>query len=311
MAHLQSQFIRFDEAIKLRFHGQSKELREKRDRVLDRLRGNLHVTFESFNQGSYDMGTGIEPADGDYDIDVGVILNSPMPSDPVMAKSWVHDAVQGHTNNVRHRRNCITVYYQQYGEPKFHVDLAVYCRDAFGRLCLGVGKPGSAPSERKWQMADPKRLLELVENTHQGDEREQFRRVIRVLKRWASERFSKDGNAAPRGIALTACALNWFRPSKKSVWTGASYRTEYSDFEALQDVVSGMYNACLYQQRLSIRLPVPPGNDLFEKMSDHQMRAFKDELAKLKSALDMAARQTEAQACQTLRSVFGDAFPLW
>ncbi len=312
MAHLQSQFSRFDQAIKLRYHGQSSELREKRDRVLTRLRNNLQMSFDYFNQGSYDMGTGIEPADGDYDIDVGVVLNvSPNSTDPITAKTWVYNAVQGHTTDVRFRRNCITVYYQQYGEPKFHVDLAVYTRDAYDRIHLSVGKQGSALSERKWQEVDPRRLLELVENKYQGDDREQFRRVIRALKRWASERFSKDGNAAPRGIAITASALKWFSPGKTYDWTLGSARYVYSDLEALLGMVNSMYNACLYQSRLSASLPVPPGNDLFERMSDHQMRTFKDELAKLKSSLDFAVRQTEQQACQSLRAVFGPAFPAY
>jgi len=66
---LQSPFMKFHEAILLKRFDENAELREKRDRILKRLRDNLSVTFEPFNQGSYSMGTGIKPLDGDYDID--------------------------------------------------------------------------------------------------------------------------------------------------------------------------------------------------------------------------------------------------
>lgn len=77
MLDIQKQFVKFHDLIKLDFDS-NKPLREKRDLLLEDLRLGLKKmfpentpTFDPFNQGSYDIGTGIEPIDeGDYDIDL-------------------------------------------------------------------------------------------------------------------------------------------------------------------------------------------------------------------------------------------------
>jgi hypothetical protein len=83
MANLQSQFNKFHDAIKIDFDG-NQPLRDKRDLIVKNLRDGLKKifypnyppTFSSFNQGSYDLHTGVEALSGeDYDIDVGIIFN--------------------------------------------------------------------------------------------------------------------------------------------------------------------------------------------------------------------------------------------
>jgi len=307
MAHLQSQFIRFDVAIKLKYYGESAELREKRDRVLTRLQNNLGQRFRTFDQGSYAMKTGIKPVDLDYDIDVGVALDLSGQPDPVAVKTRVYNALQDHTARVEFRKSCITVYYQQGGEPKFHVDVAVYWAHQNG-LYLAVGKQYAAASERTWQQAAPERLVEIFNTKFTGDDGEQFRRVIRMLKRWSAEQFPSQGAAAPRGIALTACALQWFGPiSQRKPNIYGTTTTEYNDLAALKGVVDFMLASFAY--RLSATLPVPPGSDLFSRMTDQQMGEFKDRLRRLQGALQTAGTQGESGACATLRNVLGNSFP--
>ena len=85
MANVQTYFNRFHDTIR-RNYDDSSILRGKRDLLLRDLREGLRryaqnhnvkiPRFEHFNQGSYAIGTGIEPLLGeDYDIDVG--LNFP------------------------------------------------------------------------------------------------------------------------------------------------------------------------------------------------------------------------------------------
>src|SRR6266849_3600286 len=108
MAKIQKQFEQFHEAIKLRHYDENAELREKRDRVLKRLKegmekrfaekGEEPPKFTTFNQGSYAMGTGTKPLDRDYDIDVGVCFEiAKADYDPVEVKEWVYDALKDHT----------------------------------------------------------------------------------------------------------------------------------------------------------------------------------------------------------------------
>ena len=73
MVNVQSEFLTFHDKIKLSEENQ--ELRNKRDILLNKLRKNISdkaASFTTFNQGSYAMGTGIKPDDGDFDIDVGL-----------------------------------------------------------------------------------------------------------------------------------------------------------------------------------------------------------------------------------------------
>ncbi|MGL4884489.1 MAG: cyclic GMP-AMP synthase DncV-like nucleotidyltransferase, partial [Waterburya sp.] len=81
--------------------------------------------YETFPQGSYDLGTGNKPLNGDYDIDVGIIIKISKDDypDPVKVKKWIYDALYGHTNSVEIRRPCVTVFYQKDGEDIYHVDL--------------------------------------------------------------------------------------------------------------------------------------------------------------------------------------------
>lgn len=78
MANLQSYFNSFHDAIKLDYDD-NKELRDKRDELLEILKANMPSdagSFEIFHQGSYAMYTGVKPLDdGDYDIDVGLLFN--------------------------------------------------------------------------------------------------------------------------------------------------------------------------------------------------------------------------------------------
>lgn len=203
-------------------------LREKRDTVLERLKDRLVALrkegssvprFEWFLQGSYQMGTGINPAEGHYDIDIGLCFACPRTQfkDPVELKTLVHRALNGHTREVAIRRSCVTVYYQRGGEPVYHVDLAIYTQEPkfFGGhdLFIAKGKLNSEESYRLWEPSNPQGLIRWVEKRFpDADDERQFLRVIRALKRWKGENFKADGASAPSGIMLTVAAGKLFQP---------------------------------------------------------------------------------------------------
>jgi hypothetical protein len=120
-------------------------------------------------------------------------------------------------------------------------------------------------------------------------------RVVRYLKRWKDHRFSSTGEAAPRGIALTACALEWFTPRDK-------------ELDAILDLVTAIHRQ---GPDLCVRLPVEPHTDLFGKMNRHQRDNFYARLGELKQALSEAsADPSPEKAAERLRQQFGDDFPL-
>ncbi len=323
MANVQTYFNKFDEKIR-RSYDDNSTLREKRDLLLRDLRDGLGrysqnhnvriPRFGYFNQGSYAIGTGVEPFPGeDYDIDVG--LNFHLLKDnyaPVQVKQWVYEALNTGNRTVEFKRPCVRVQYHRAGSEVYHVDLAVYSENPSNwdnQIYLAKGFPGSIPENRIWEVAEPKRLIEIFQQKfqHQGD-RDQFRRIIRFLKRWKDVTFSANGNERPTGIAISACALKWFQVG--SVYNFIDGKNYYDDLTALKYLTESIINYFNFGSRITVSLPVPPYNNLFEKMSDKQMSNFKVKLVVLRAELiRVEEAHNTLRACQNLQGVFGSDFP--
>lgn len=334
MADLQTQFRKFHEAIQLVDMDENAELRQKRDMLLDELRTKLSEKFRGLgkpapkfdwiNQGSYAMGTGVKPVNGeDYDIDIGILFNfSTTDYGPIDAKNLVYDVLNSVAKRtVEFMRPCVRVQYSANGKPTYHVDLAVYSNSKSNSTAwttapdyLAKGHRNSTKENKIWEPAEPKKLKDLVQNKFSNaEDRAQFRRVIRYLKRWKDVLPGNSENGVPTGIALTSLALESFQTSK-SIWNGV-----YNDLEALRTFVGNIiwkfsknydHPSQQWVYKISTQLPVKPHNDLFAKMSPQQQTKLKGHLEKLKEALDQANNQPNStEACKILRKVFGDDFP--
>jgi hypothetical protein len=330
MAYVQMQFEQFHNAIRLGRFDENQTLREKRDIIRNILHEKLPGVFEKYgevcpqfyfcDQGSYDMDTGNKPLDGDYDIDQGqyFLVGIDAYPDPVVLKERVFEALVGHTNDVRIRRSCVTVFYQRQNEPIYHVDVAVYSdgsQNPDGKARLAKGKQNSAVAYRVWEVSDPQGLAESMWEWFQGNDRAQFRRIVRYFKRWKAVNFPPDGNAAPLGIGLTVATYDHLQPTYTDVLAAKP-----DDLGALRPLVRALLNrftllwdeaAQQWARRLSITLPVEPWNDLFAKMTNKQMAVFEERLQTLLATLDAAAAAIDpVDACTKLREVFGDDFPV-
>lgn len=322
MINLQSEFIEFHDKIRLSYDDNS-ELREKRDILLKKLKDNIvtdAASFSSFNQGSYAMHTGIKPDNGDYDIDVGLrfdLMRSDY-SDPVTVKQWVFDALNGHTKKVEIRRSCVTVTYQEDGEDAYHVDFACYA-DESDSLYIAKGKKSSSKENRNWEKSDPLGLINKMKDLFPDeDDRSQFRRIIRYMKKWKNKHFVSSGNDAPTGIALTALAFDKFLPSYEiNVATG---KRAYNDFAALKAFVAKCRDAftlkydiqdAKFYHAISQNLFVVPYNNLFAKMTLRQQDNFYNKLCNMLSRLEEAEKKNKkSEACSILAEVFGSDFPV-
>ncbi len=336
MADVQSQIRQFDDKIRLKRFHENATLREKRDAILNKIRaafealrkeGKTVPTFEEFDQGSYEMGTGVQPADGDFDIDVGLRFNAKKANypNPLTLKVLVADALDGHTElGTEVRRSCVTVKYKVEGEQGYHVDLAIYAWDDPARdarkLFLAKGKRGSGEKDRWWEESDPIGLMKCVdERFSDKDAEDQFLRVVRLLKRWKTEKFTTDGNNAPSGIGLTIAALQWYQPvvardplAKTTTWDDGKAMRAFVDALVAnfrQVGTKAEDSTALY--RLEVRLPVAPHKDIFEKMTDGQMTTFRERLIELRDVLDMVAREPDpVAACKLMQKEFGPEFPV-
>lgn len=327
VANVQRYFDAFHKNIRLSLM-ENRTLRQKRDivcsKLVDRLpqifeaAGEECPSFEFRDQGSYQMQTGTFPLNSDFDIDLGMYFEiDPDDYHPLELKRMVFKALEGHTREVRIRRPCVTVQYQQAGEPSYHVDIAIYSDgsqsdDGMPRLAIGKGRSGEKFCG--WKVSDPLTLSSEILGSYEGAELTQFRRLVRYLKRWKDMRFPPTGNGAPRGVALTVACHQHF--------DAAFFRDDTpDDVTALTHVVRGIMESFTLHSltwifggpshELEIRLPVEPYSDLCERMTPRHVKRFYEELESLLEVLEaVKSGRSEEKACKRLRGVFGPDFPL-
>jgi predicted nucleotidyltransferase len=314
MADLQKQFDDFHSEIRLGNKDEKAKLQDKRDLLVKNLsdglkkkadNGGKKYTFGSFNQGSYAMHTGTKPLDNDYDIDVGIIFDNSKNdfNNALELKKIVRDAISSNFRTVNIRRPCVTTTYLKDGNPDYHVDLAIYVKKPFSdSYYIAMGKEHSSEENIEWVDSDPKGLTAKINNCHSDDDRKQFRRVIRFMKRWRDNSFSKS-NEAPISIALTCSAYHWFVPKKSA--------GSYNDLRATLSLVQSMLdNYGIFSGRLAVSLPVIPYNDLFEGLTNKQMYSFKEKLENFRDTLKSSLENNSVKdASEQLIKCFGAEFP--
>lgn len=317
---VQTEFLAFHDRIKLDYDVRS-ELAEKRDILIGILRDSGKLPgFEVLNQGSYGMHTGTEPLDDkEYDIDVGLRFNiNSSDYEPMELKNTIQDILKNHTEyGAIIKKPCVTVTYKKDGEVAYHVDLVVYAyedNDNHGsQMYLARGKDND-PDEIFWEKSDPKGLTDYINDAVDEDNRDQYRRVIRYVKRWKNLKFDSDGHAEPASIGITLIAADHF----------VAYTSDdgYDDLNAvlsLANSISGLFKfECVndkgrYLYRIKYSMPsslsFESDTDTFVKMTDSQMTDFKDKIEKLIRDLDAAKVEAdEVEQCKKLQKIFGDDF---
>lgn len=318
MANLQKQFLEFHDAIKLGTYEENSFLRDKRDLIIEQLKSKLKERkdegypqfVKSFNQGSYALNTGIKPVRaGDYDIDVGVLLDCHIEDyeDPVELKELIAECIQHTNRDVVVSRSCITVTYKKNGIADYHVDLPIYAKSNIENndtYYLAKGRKGLAADKRIWQSADPEGIISLINGLFKdnddyedngSDQRKQFRRCVRYLKRWRNNKY-----VGIHSIGLTMAAYHWLEPEEDVK----------NDGKVLLNLVNTILSNIDCFGRLSIDLPVVPFGDLLKSVSDEDMDTIKEGFEALRDNLQSAADEPDAhEASKILRKAFGDGFP--
>ena len=317
MADLQKQFLEFHDAIKLGTYEENGSLREKRDLIINQLKTSLKAKKDegypqyekSFNQGSYALNTGIKPVrDGDYDIDVGVLLDCHKEDyKPVELKELVADCIKHNNRTVEVSRSCVTVTYIKNDKPDYHVDLPIYAKSSSeydDTYYLAKGRKSLAEDKRVWQAADPEGINSIINGLYKGngtyedngsEQRKQFRRCVRYLKRWRNHKY-----VGIHSIGLTIAAYHWLEPDVDT----------QNDGEVLLNLVNSILSNFDWCDRLSIDLPVVPHGDLLKSVSDEDMAIIKERFETLRDNLQSAIDEPDAHEASTiLRKSFGDDFP--
>jgi len=294
MADLNNEFMRFHDRVALN-SGKKESLRKARDAIRDCIRNyfreDLEVRLPKFlGQGSYAMGTTVNPLNGEFDIDDGVYLQHLDESDdsnwptPETVHRWLVKATDGHTKEKPiDKRTCVRVRYA----GQYHVDLPSYANLNDEYMLAEKGSKG-------WHRSDPLALTAWFKGKVEVNG-EQLRRLVRYLKAWADFQSGRRGKM-PSGLILSVLAAQHFRADER-------------DDVSLANTTQGIYNAvypifCVYN-------PVDNQEELTARLTDEQKQRFQDAILDLSSdAVNAIGIGDREEASKAWRRQLGDRFPL-
>lgn len=315
---LQKQYSTFTNNIKLT--SQSAKYKEARDND-DKIKAKIEAAFEeagydikrSFLQGSLATFTGVLPIDGDFDIDRAIVISkASAPKNPVDAKKVVKKTLKAYGfSEPDIKRPCITADYKS---KNIHIDYVVYQEDKNKNLELAVGKEFSQESERFWDPAEPEELKDWLtwkEENVTDKERQQFYRLVRILKRWRDENYSdKTDRKKVFSIALAIMVRN-------EIDFHIDDKGNADDHAALLSTLSAILKAGRYftsqgddEYTISVKIPVKPKRNVFKPENKTVATALRKKLKALQTALkDVNKASNLDKKCELLRDVFGNDFP--
>lgn len=315
----QSQFREFNKKIALHRKSSSlKEVQEKRNSIDSAIKAKIKEKewgdAKTFLQGSYASDMAIVPLDGDYDIDVAVsIPSASAPDSPIPVKVAIEKILEDRGLSERKiKKPCVTAQYMKDGEPKFHIDYPVYSVDENDNYKLGWGKPNSPAEDKKWSSGDPIGLNEWIDSSDMDkDEREQYKCLVRYLKRWRDLRYSTS-EAIPFSIGITIMVRECYVPSFTS-------DGDADDLDSLIKTIEKITSHGYFvpqandKYNLIVSLPKSPYVDVFKDKGTDMGTKLYNRLNQLKKRLESAqAKTTLIAACKILAedNVFGSDFPV-
>ncbi len=314
---IQTHFDKFHDKIKLGREDQKYKKARERD---DSIKAEVKTSFkeagypveEDFIQGSLKTHTGIVPISGDYDIDRALVIDEEnAPENPVTPKKRALDVLEARGfKNAKIKKPCVTADYQS---DNVHIDFIIYQRSG-DQYFLAVGKKNSDEDNREWSIADPVGLIEWINDAsaYAKDEAQivlaQFRRLVRYLKRWRDEQFSKAVAAKVFSIGLTVMV-------KQNLMWEFSSEGARKDLVALRKTVEAVLSAGYFREQeagkyhVHVYLPVQPYRDIFDGSSLDTGTQFHNKLKRLRDQLvEAEALSDEREQCKILNKLFGSDF---
>lgn len=316
---IQTQFNKFNKTISIsRESDDYKAIREKDTNIKSAVKAAFkkagYPVINDFRQGSFATDTAVRSHDGDVDLDRALVISAEeAPDDPVDCKKVLRDVlVKRGFKNAGIKMPCVTA---DYASLKLHLDYTVYQDNGYEQLDLGVGREFSGAKDRGWQQGDPKGLIKWINGNDNyafsAEQRHQYRRIIRYLKRWRDVVFTNESTRKKvYSIGLAVMAIECYS-SKFDDGTPV-------DLEAILETVKIMLNSGYFTQKsfdknqydIRVQLPKSPWRDIFAKHGTTVGTEFRNKLVKLRDKLQKALdEEEEYKQCEILREVFGNDFP--
>lgn len=266
-----------------------------RDRIRNDFKKEGRVVPKFYIQGSMDkdVSTGINPLNGDYDIDDGVYLKNIDTSGPTKdwespekVHKWIVDAVDGHTGEeVQDKAKCVRV---PYAKNEKHVDLPIYAQKNEDYYLAIKGKG--------WIKNHPKKISEWFKD-EKSSKGEEFRKGVRLLKAWKDYRESQNHQ------------LQLFGGFQLSVLTSKYFPSSYANleefyFRLVEKIKNNLWAIPPLQN------PIDNEQDILEGYSKARIQKFKDEFTAMYENAKVAYEAEDCDEKHKLwKKVFGDRFP--
>jgi len=315
---IQTHFDAFHNRIKLGRRDDAYKKARGRD---DSITGAVTASFKeagypvtsNFIQGSLATSTAIVPVSGDYDVDRALVIEADTaPSNPVDPKKNALAVLESRGfKNAKIKKPCVTA---DYAAENVHIDFPIY-KISDSQHYLAVGKKNSDEANREWSAADPKGFIDWInDSTIHGDpvkpKHDQFRRLVRYLKRWRDHQFSESVARKVYSIGLTVMVREQFRAS----FSEDGFREDLKALRiAVENILYGGYFSQVDEGRYRVRvsMPVQPWRDIFDGSSVDTGTQLRNKLQTIKDKLvEVEGLDNERDQCEILNKLFGDDFKI-
>ncbi len=257
-----------------------------KNNLRDKIRQHFKVKHPNYSpkfwiQGSYKMGTTIRIKDNTCDIDDGVYFNSnPENVTCTTLQSWVKDAVYGVTDDIEHKKKCITVNYK----ADYNIDLPVYIFDE-----KKDSHPKLAVKNSEWREDDPKEMVKAFNDEKDSDG--QLSRIVRYLKAWCDFKREK----MPSGLSMTILAMNDFQKNSR-------------DDVALKFTLIEIEKSL--NRSFKCKVPATPYDDLFLTYDESRKKNFLDNLSSfITDAKNAVDEKNQLKSSRLWQKHLGPRFP--
>ena len=127
--------------------------------------------------------------------------------------------------------------------------------------------------------------------SNDGEQRAQFRRCVRYLKRWKNKNFTSNGNTAPPSIGLTIQAKTSFVYKKEDdlsclIGIAKSIRDSFTLSFSVDDMK--------FYKVVDVPLPVAPGKNVYYKMTKKQLDNYYNKVDELSRSVGGRSRRRES-----------------
>ena len=327
MMSLQSQFNKFDKNIRLSNQDDVyKSARDKDDNITTEIKNAFKEAGWDIErtpvQGSFATHTAIKSINGDFDVDRGLVIREDdSESNPVVHKKVILAVLENRGfKNAKIKNPCVTA---DYSSLKLHIDYPVYREDDYGKMELAIGKVSSLEENRKWESAEPKGLIDWVNDitchtrpfeSLTNEEKAQFKRVVRYIKRWRDEKYTnRSARKHIYSIGLAIMLKKSFHPSIDENGTVNDLLALFGTVDELVDrqqfFTSKRHDKNCHD--LKVDLPVTPYRDIFAKHGTTVGTELRNKFVLLRKKLNEAIDEEDlVKQCKIIQGEFGKDFPI-